>query len=95
MVKEKTFPVEFARYLETDEIRAEYLEAGLEEGHMPTILAILGAIAKSRGCVNEALNAGLPEEFLTVGQLPNEMPDFATVLAIIKVLGLRLHAGKA
>ncbi len=95
MVKQKTFPVDFARYLETDEIRAEYLEAGLEEGHVPTIFAILGAIAKSKGCVNEALNAGLPKEFLALGQLPDEMPDFATVLAIIKVLGLKLHAGKA
>ena len=95
MVKIGTAPWDMVRYLKTDEDRADYLQAGLDEWDTSTILAILGDIAKSKGCVEDALSAGLPKEFLTVGQLPKETPDFATVLAIIKVLGLRLHAGKA
>lgn len=82
-----------ATHYSSDEERAEFLEAGLEEGHAPTILAVLGVIARSKGCVDEALTAGLPEESLIIGRMPDEIPDLSTVLAIIKVLGLRLHAG--
>ena len=95
MVKLKTSQWDMVRYLVTDEDRADYLEAGLEEGDTPTILAILGDIAKSRGCVEEALKAGLPKEFLTVGELPDAMPAFGTILTILKVVGLELHVKPA
>ena len=81
--------------LHTDEDRADFLEAALEEDHPQTVIGILGHIARSKGMEEEALAAGLPPEALDLERKIESTPDFATVLAIIKVLGLRLHAGKA
>ena len=86
-------PWDPARGLDTDEERAEFLEAALEEDHAETIVAILGHIARSKSLEQEAVAAGLPAEALVVGQRLTQLPDLATLLAIIKVLGLRLHAG--
>ena len=95
MVKLKLREWDPARGIDSEEERALYLEAGLEENHVPTLLAILGDIARSKGMEKEAIEAGLHPEYLIVGSQFNEEPDLSTVLAIIKVLGLRLHAGTA
>ena len=81
--------------LHTDEDRADFLEAALEEDHPQTVVGILGHIARSKGMEKEALAAGLPPEALDIEKRIESTPDLSTVLAIIRVLGLRLHAGTA
>lgn len=95
MVKQQLRRWDPAEGLNSDDDRADFLEAGLEEEHAPTFLAILGDIARSKGMEKEVVEAGLHPEYLIVGSQFNEEPEFSTVLAIIKVLGLRLHAAKA
>ncbi len=81
--------------LYNDDERADFFEAALEEDHPPTIVAILGHIARSKGLEREALAAGLPPEALDLDKRIESIPDLSTFLAIVKALGLRLHAGAA
>ncbi len=84
-----------ATELRTDEDRADFLEAALDEDHPETVIGILGHIARSKGMEKEALAAGLPPEALDLQKKIESTLDLAAVLAIVKVLGLKLHAGKA
>ena len=84
-----------ARGMDSDEERALYLDYALEDDFPPLILRILGDIARSKGMEKKALEAGLHPEYLIVGSQFREEPDLSTFLAIVKALGLRLHAGAA
>ena len=95
MVKVKLSEWDPAKGIDSDEERALYLDVGFEEDHAPALLRILGDIARSKGLEREVVEAGLNPEYLIVGTQFCEEPDFSTLLAIIKVLGLRLHAGTA
>ena len=72
-----------------------YLDVGFEEDHAPTLLRILGDIARSKGMEQEVVEAGLDPEYLIGGTQFREEPDLSALLAIVRVLGLRLHAGTA
>ena len=84
-----------ARGIDSDEERALYLDYALEDDFPPLILRVLGDIARSKGMEKKALEAGLHPEYLIVGSQFHEEPDLSTFLAIVKALGLRLHAGTA
>ncbi len=95
MVKQKLRRWDPAEGLNSEEDWVGYLQAGLEENHTATVLGILGDIARSKGMEREVVEAGLHPEYLIVGSQFQEEPDLSTLLAIIRVLGLRLHAGTA
>ena len=82
-------------YLETDEDIVAYLEAAFEDGDPGLIAAALGDVARARGMTNVAAKAGLGRESLYKALSPNGNPEFATVLKIMRALGLRLHASAA
>jgi len=84
-----------AVHLKTDEDRAEYLEAALEDGDPALIVSALGHIARSRGMTEVAREAGLGRESLYKGLSSDGNPAFATVLQVIRAVGLRLHASPA
>ncbi len=95
MAKTRTRAWDVADHLETDEDRAAYLEAALEDGDPGLIFAALGDIARAKGMSTIARTTGLRRESLYKALSPDGNPEFATVLKVVKTLGLQLHAAPA
>jgi probable addiction module antidote protein len=91
-VKVKTTKWDAVDYLKTDEDMANYLEAAIEDGDAALISAALGDIARAKGMSQVARKAGLGRESLYKALSPNGNPELATILKVVKALGLRLHA---
>ncbi len=81
-----------AEYLETEEDMAEYLEAALEEDDPALFAAALGDIARAKGMTQIAMETGLGRESLYQAFSPEGNPEFATVMKVVRSLGLSLHA---
>lgn len=94
MEKTKTRRWDPAEHLETEADMAAYLEAALEEGDPGLVAAALGDIARARGMAQIARETGLGRESLYKALSPEGNPEFATVLKVIRALGLRLHASE-
>jgi probable addiction module antidote protein len=92
MAKTKTRSYDAAEYLETAEDMAAYLEAALEDGEPRVVVAALGTIARARGMSQIARETGLGRESLYKALSPGGNPEFATVLKVVRALGLKLHA---
>jgi len=92
MTKTKTRPYDAAEYLETAEDMAAYLEAALEDGDPAVVMHALGTIARARGMSQIARDTGLGRESLYKALSPDGNPEFATVLKVVRALGLKLHA---
>ena len=84
-----------AEHLRTEAEIAAYLDAALEDGDPTLISAALGDIARSRGMSKVARKAGLGRESLYKALSAGGNPEFATVMKVIRSLGLRLqvHVG--
>ena len=81
-----------AEDLETGEDMAAYLNVALEEGDLSLIMATLGDIARARKMAIVAEETGLGRESLYKSLSADGNPEFATVLKVVRALGLRLHA---
>ena len=83
-----------AEHLNTDEDIALYLDACLEEaGDDPAFIAkALGNIARARGMGQLARETGLGRESLYKALSGEGNPSFATILKVIRALGVKLHA---
>ena len=92
MAKTKTRAWDAAEHLESEDDMAAYLEAALEEGDPALVAAALGDIARAKGMTEIAREAGLGRESLYKALSPEGNPEFATVLKVVKALGLKLHA---
>ena len=95
MGKTHTRPWDVVEHLETDEDMAAYLEAALEDGDPTVVAAALGDIARAKGMTQLARDTGLGRESLYKALSPGGNPEFATVLKVVRALGLRLHASTA
>lgn len=86
-----------ASHLKTEEDMADYFHACMEEaGDDPAFIAhALGVIARARGMSQLAKDTGLAREGLYKALSGEGNPEFATILKVIKALGLRLHGGSA
>jgi probable addiction module antidote protein len=91
----KTIPWDSAAHLETEEDMALYLDACLEEGDPSLITYALGVIARAKGMTQLARETGLSRESLYKALSSEGNPEFATVLKVIKALGIKLHAEAA
>lgn len=87
-----TRPWDAAEYLESEEDMAAYLEAALEEGDASLVAAALGDIARAKGMTQIASDTGLGRESLYKALSPEGNPEFATILKVVRSLGLSLHA---
>jgi probable addiction module antidote protein len=78
-------------HLKTDEDRAAYLEAVLEDADPALIATALGDLAKAAGMSQIARKTGLSRESLYKTHSPEGNPGFATILKVMKALHLELH----
>lgn len=90
--KTKTRPWDAAEYLRSEEEMAAYLEAALDEGDPALFAAALGDVARAKGMTQIAREAGLGRESLYKALSAEGNPEFATVLKVLRSLGLKLHA---
>jgi probable addiction module antidote protein len=95
MGKTETRPWDAAEHLNTAADMAAYLEAALEDGDPKLITAVLGDIARAKGMEQLARDTGLGRESLYKVLSAEGNPEFATVLKVIRALGLNLHAEAA
>jgi probable addiction module antidote protein len=91
MSKTQTIPWDAAEYLETSEDIANYLEAVFEDGDPALIAAALGDVARAKGMTQIAQAAGLGRESLYKALAPEGNPEFATVVKVVRALGLKLN----
>jgi probable addiction module antidote protein len=92
MRKTKTRPYDAAEYLETAKDMAAYLEAALEDGDPSIVVKALGTIARARGMTQISRDTGLGRESLYKALSPEGNPEFATVMKVVRALGLKLRA---
>ena len=79
-------------HLKTEEDMVLYFEACLEEGDHALIAAALGDIARAKGMSQVARDTGISREGLYKALSGEGNPEFATVLKVVRALGLKLHA---
>jgi probable addiction module antidote protein len=82
-----------AEYLKTDEDIALYLEACIEaaDDDAAFIAKALGNIARARGMTQLAKDTGLGRESLYKALSGEGNPSFATILKVVRSLGLELR----
>jgi probable addiction module antidote protein len=92
--KTKTVAYDVSEQLRTPEEMAAYLDAWLEEApdDAAGIARALGDIARAKGMSQVARDAGLSRESLYKALGENGNPSFATVLKVIRALGVKFHA---
>jgi probable addiction module antidote protein len=97
MMKEEFKPFDAAEYLETVEDMAGYLDACLDEdtGDGMLVRLALKDIARAYGMTQIARDTGLGRESLYKALGTNGNPEFATIMKVIKALGLKLRASTA
>lgn len=97
MEKIKARPWDSAEHLKSEADMAEYLEACFQEaGDDPAFIAhAIGVIARARGMARLARDTGISREGLYKALSEDGNPSFATILKVIRALGLELHAAPA
>lgn len=85
-----------ADYLKTEEDFADYFAICVEEdpGDGSLIRQALGTIARARSMTQLAKDTGLAREGLYKALSADGNPEFATVMKVIKALGLHLSAAR-
>ncbi|MCB1630281.1 MAG: putative addiction module antidote protein [Pseudomonadales bacterium] len=81
-------------YLQTDEAAVLYLEACMDDdpGDGSLIRAALNDIARARGMTQLARDSGLSREGLYRALSAGGNPEFATIIRVVRALGIRLSA---
>ena len=82
-------------YLDSEERQAAYIAAALETGDADFVRDALGIVARARGMAGVAKSAGLSRESLYKALGESGNPEFATVMRVVRAMGLRLSARSA
>jgi probable addiction module antidote protein len=93
MAKIKTSKWDIVDYLRTEEEMALYLSVALEDDDVAFFNIALGDVARAKGMTEVARAAGLGRESLYKGLSEQGNPEFATVLKVLRALGLGLTVG--
>ena len=81
-----------AEHIRDDTDVAAYVEAALEDGDHRVLAAVLGDIARAKGMTWVARETGMGRESLYKSLSSEGNPELATVLKVIRALGIRLRA---
>lgn len=92
MSKVKTKPFDPAEYLDDSESIAAYMSDALESDDSAFVADALGVVARARGMSEVARDAGVSRESLYRSLSTDGNPELATVLRVMRALGLRLSA---
>ncbi|MCP5347696.1 MAG: putative addiction module antidote protein [Gammaproteobacteria bacterium] len=93
MVKVSDFDV--SKYLDNEELIAEYLSAALEDENPDIFLAAIGHVAKARGMSEISEKSGLGRESLYKAFSPGAKPRYETVQKVLSSLGVKVHVSAA
>lgn len=88
-------PFDAAAYLSTPELQARYLSLAFEEGDIGDIADALGAVARARGMTAVARDTGLGRESLYKALSSEGNPELATVLKVLRSLGMKFEVQPA
>jgi probable addiction module antidote protein len=88
----KTKPFDAADYLDSPEMVAAYLTEAFESDDPSAIAMAIGAVARSHGMSAVAEKAGLSRENLYRALGGDAKPEFATVVKVLRALGIGLIA---
>jgi probable addiction module antidote protein len=90
--KEKFSRYDVADYLDNENDMAMYLDACMEDAgdDAAYIAAALGDVARARGMAQLAKETGISREGLYKALSQDGNPSLATILRVLKALGLRL-----
>lgn len=88
-------PFDPAEYLDTPESQTMLLEDAFETGDKAYILNALGIVARARGITALQKETGLNRATLYAALSAEGNPTFATMLAVINALGLKMHVEPA
>jgi probable addiction module antidote protein len=88
----QTTPFDPAEYLDDSESIAAYLTDALESNDPAFVADALGVLARARGMSEVAREAGVSRESLYRALSADGNPEFATVLKVMRALGLQLLA---
>lgn len=93
MGKLKLHKWDSAEHLKTEEDMVLYLEACMEEAgdDAAFIAKALGHIARAKGMTQLANETGLGRESLYKALSGEGNPSFATILKVVRALGMKLH----
>lgn len=91
----ETFPFDIADELGDDETLVLYLDEALASGDPAYFAHALGKVAKARGMTSIARETGLSRGSLYAALSADGNPTLATLMDVMKTLGLRLGAASA
>ena len=91
----KTTRFDAADYLDSEERQAAYIAAALETGDADFVRDALGIVARVRGMAAVAKSAGLSRDSLYKALGESGNPEFATVIRVVRAMGLTLSAHTA
>jgi probable addiction module antidote protein len=77
--------------VDSAEAMLAYLDGAFADGDSGEITDALGVIARARGMSQLAEATGLTRQALYKALSSDGNPEFATVLKVLRALGLRLH----
>jgi probable addiction module antidote protein len=89
-VKVETAPFDSADYVRDDEEAALYISDALRRGDAADVATALGTVARARGASGLARATGLSRPALYSSLSPTGNPTLATVLAVLRELGMEL-----
>lgn len=87
----KTMPYDSAAVLDSEEAIEEYVAAAFEDGDPQLIAHALGTVARARNMSNLAKEIGMSRPALYRALSGEGNPEFATILKVMKALGLKLQ----
>lgn len=88
----KMEPFDAADYLDNEETIAEYISAALEDPNPEVFLSAVRDVARARGMMQLAKDAGLGRESLYKALSPGAKPRYDTMLKLLHALGVKLTA---
>jgi len=84
-----------AKFLDSDDAVAEFIDAALETGEPAVLIRALGEVACAQGMAGVAKRSGLGRESLYKALSEDGNPSLDTILRVARAVGVRFHASAA